>query len=366
MQSNPNTIYSDFVLFDEQPPVNQTSPLINDNVNLGHFQLGSGDWTRPTAPSSFARPLNVKQTAVDPTQQLPPNLLAKLPPSDFLSDTLVDHHFALSVDPSPNVFDVQAINGTDSVSSTPYLDSFDTPFTAASSLDFECRTPFTQDQHSIDAALFDASPLLDFDTSATSTTPSTTPFSAPEASFGQVHNTPVFQAIDFDTDYPESSTGLSRESSGASLDQTNASAFFAPLEEVLLSSQGSLLLSSQETAFFDSQDSAQSSGSEYVPESESVKVKTPAPVSKKTIAKNSSKRVAFTANGEPIRRFQCPCCDRPPFARKYNLDQHIKTHDSGRDRAFGCQFCNRQFSRKHDLQRHAESVHKGQQRRKKE
>lgn len=64
------------------------------------------------------------------------------------------------------------------------------------------------------------------------------------------------------------------------------------------------------------------------------------------------------------KRFQCPKCSRA-FARAYNLNTHLSTHDPDPSRAkpFPCPYksCKaeggRSFSRKHDLQRHVASVH---------
>ncbi|WFC94383.1 hypothetical protein MBRA1_001013 [Malassezia brasiliensis] len=64
------------------------------------------------------------------------------------------------------------------------------------------------------------------------------------------------------------------------------------------------------------------------------------------------------------KRFQCPKCARA-FARAYNLNTHLSTHDPDPSRAkpFSCPYSSckseggRSFSRKHDLQRHVASVH---------
>ncbi|KAK3840244.1 MAG: hypothetical protein JOS17DRAFT_675892, partial [Linnemannia elongata] len=62
-------------------------------------------------------------------------------------------------------------------------------------------------------------------------------------------------------------------------------------------------------------------------------------------------------------RFSCnhPGCDRR-FARLFNLHTHEKTHDPEQARPFICSDadCGKAFSRKHDLQRHEASVHKGE------
>ncbi|KAI8596537.1 hypothetical protein EDD21DRAFT_296406, partial [Dissophora ornata] len=63
------------------------------------------------------------------------------------------------------------------------------------------------------------------------------------------------------------------------------------------------------------------------------------------------------------KRFSCihPGCDRQ-FARLFNLHTHERTHDPLQVRPFVCSVavCSKRFSRKHDLQRHEASVHKGE------
>ncbi|CAO1625932.1 unnamed protein product [Parajaminaea phylloscopi] len=68
----------------------------------------------------------------------------------------------------------------------------------------------------------------------------------------------------------------------------------------------------------------------------------------------------------PEKRFQCPKCDRA-FARAYNLNTHLSTHDPDpiRSKPFPCPYpsCKgeaRSFSRKHDLQRHIASTHEAE------
>ena len=71
-----------------------------------------------------------------------------------------------------------------------------------------------------------------------------------------------------------------------------------------------------------------------------------------------------TSSESTQKRFQCPKCSRA-FARAYNLNTHLSTHDPDPSRAkpFPCPYrsCRaeggRSFSRKHDLQRHVASVH---------
>lgn len=66
----------------------------------------------------------------------------------------------------------------------------------------------------------------------------------------------------------------------------------------------------------------------------------------------------------PVKRFPCPKCDKA-FARAYNLNTHLSTHDPdpNRSKPFPCPYpsCKseggRSFSRKHDLQRHVASIH---------
>jgi len=71
-----------------------------------------------------------------------------------------------------------------------------------------------------------------------------------------------------------------------------------------------------------------------------------------------------TLGDQTPKRFQCPQCSRA-FARAYNLNTHLSTHDPDPNKAkpFSCPYrsCKseggRSFSRKHDLQRHVASVH---------
>jgi hypothetical protein len=64
---------------------------------------------------------------------------------------------------------------------------------------------------------------------------------------------------------------------------------------------------------------------------------------------------------DPTRdKFRCELCPKQSFCRKYNLDQHMLTHDVYRKREHVCRFeeCGRQFVRKTDLNRHIDTVHK--------
>ncbi|KAG0056657.1 hypothetical protein BGZ83_004182 [Gryganskiella cystojenkinii] len=75
-------------------------------------------------------------------------------------------------------------------------------------------------------------------------------------------------------------------------------------------------------------------------------------------------RAAFESHNDKRstqKRFSCKHCDRQ-FARLFNLHTHEKTHDPEQARPFLCsdETCGKAFSRKHDLQRHEASVHKGE------
>ncbi|SPO27555.1 uncharacterized protein UTRI_04407_B [Ustilago trichophora] len=73
------------------------------------------------------------------------------------------------------------------------------------------------------------------------------------------------------------------------------------------------------------------------------------------------------SNLGPVKRFPCPKCDKA-FARAYNLNTHLSTHDPdpNRSKPFACPYpsCKseggRSFSRKHDLQRHVASIHENE------
>lgn len=81
----------------------------------------------------------------------------------------------------------------------------------------------------------------------------------------------------------------------------------------------------------------------------------------------SSASPAARPRSGPVKRFPCPKCDKA-FARAYNLNTHMSTHDPDPNRAkpFACPYpsCKseggRSFSRKHDLQRHVASIHENE------
>jgi hypothetical protein len=57
--------------------------------------------------------------------------------------------------------------------------------------------------------------------------------------------------------------------------------------------------------------------------------------------------------------FRCSLCPNKGFARRYNFNQHMLTHELHRKKENKCHYpdCNRQFVRKTDLGRHERSVH---------
>lgn len=57
--------------------------------------------------------------------------------------------------------------------------------------------------------------------------------------------------------------------------------------------------------------------------------------------------------------FRCPLCPDKGFARRYNFNQHMLTHDSTRKKDNICPYpgCGKEFVRKTDLSRHDASVH---------
>ncbi|KAG5457144.1 MAG: hypothetical protein BJ554DRAFT_2919, partial [Olpidium bornovanus] len=63
------------------------------------------------------------------------------------------------------------------------------------------------------------------------------------------------------------------------------------------------------------------------------------------------------SGGEPVRRYICdhPGCGRS-FTRRFNLGTHKQTHLGVRK--FRCPVCPKGFTRKHDLSRHLEAIHR--------
>ena len=57
--------------------------------------------------------------------------------------------------------------------------------------------------------------------------------------------------------------------------------------------------------------------------------------------------------------YPCPKCSRP-FSRKFNMESHLTTHDPHRVKPFLCDYlgCGHRFTRKHDLKRHVNGIHK--------
>ncbi|RIB13760.1 hypothetical protein C2G38_1974440, partial [Gigaspora rosea] len=60
-------------------------------------------------------------------------------------------------------------------------------------------------------------------------------------------------------------------------------------------------------------------------------------------------------------QFPCPVCKRG-FSRKFNMQSHLKTHDTDRVKPYECTYesCNLRFTRKHDLKRHINGIHNSQ------
>ncbi|CAG8562663.1 3968_t:CDS:2 [Paraglomus brasilianum] len=67
-----------------------------------------------------------------------------------------------------------------------------------------------------------------------------------------------------------------------------------------------------------------------------------------------------SATGEK-KQFACPKCDKR-FSRKFNMQTHEATHDTNRVKPFACEHpgCASRFTRKHDLKRHVNGIHKGE------
>ncbi|EOR02020.1 DNA-binding protein scr1 [Wallemia ichthyophaga EXF-994] len=72
----------------------------------------------------------------------------------------------------------------------------------------------------------------------------------------------------------------------------------------------------------------------------------------------SSSSSSDESHSGPMRKYKCSLCPRA-FARQFNLKQHIQTHNPDRVKPHECTYegCGRRFSRKHDLVRHAQSIH---------
>lgn len=85
-----------------------------------------------------------------------------------------------------------------------------------------------------------------------------------------------------------------------------------------------------------------------------------APIAHKSssASSTSSGSSASSSGPGPVRRFQCPQCNRA-FARHFNMKQHMETHNPMRVKPFLCEHssCGKRFSRKHDLLRHQTSIH---------
>ncbi|CAG8591208.1 6142_t:CDS:2 [Ambispora leptoticha] len=59
------------------------------------------------------------------------------------------------------------------------------------------------------------------------------------------------------------------------------------------------------------------------------------------------------------KTFACPNCNRQ-FNRKFNMQSHLLTHNPNRTKPFRCEVegCASTFTRKHDLKRHVNGIHK--------
>uniref|UniRef100_A0A1D1ZEQ5 Transcription factor Sp2 n=1 Tax=Anthurium amnicola TaxID=1678845 RepID=A0A1D1ZEQ5_9ARAE len=64
---------------------------------------------------------------------------------------------------------------------------------------------------------------------------------------------------------------------------------------------------------------------------------------------------------ESEKKYNCPECGRG-FNRKFNMQTHRQTHDPNRVKPFACEHpnCGSRFTRKHDLKRHINGIHKGE------
>ncbi|KAI7890751.1 uncharacterized protein EV154DRAFT_481879 [Mucor mucedo] len=76
-----------------------------------------------------------------------------------------------------------------------------------------------------------------------------------------------------------------------------------------------------------------------------------------------NKRRAISSLGTPENKkqktatgFECPVCQHV-LSKKYNLDTHLKTHDTNRGKDHHCTDCNMSFNRSAHLKRHKQTVH---------
>ncbi|CAG8591447.1 10695_t:CDS:1 [Acaulospora morrowiae] len=66
-------------------------------------------------------------------------------------------------------------------------------------------------------------------------------------------------------------------------------------------------------------------------------------------------------NEDDEKKYMCPDCGRG-FNRKFNMQTHRATHDPNRVKPFACEHpnCGSRFTRKHDLKRHVNGIHRGE------
>jgi hypothetical protein len=79
-----------------------------------------------------------------------------------------------------------------------------------------------------------------------------------------------------------------------------------------------------------------------------------------TVASGTRERTRNRRHTDPAHAaYRCELCPEKGFARRYNFNQHMLTHEPYRRRENVCTFpgCGREFVRKTDLQRHDQSVH---------
>jgi uncharacterized C2H2 Zn-finger protein len=76
--------------------------------------------------------------------------------------------------------------------------------------------------------------------------------------------------------------------------------------------------------------------------------------------KSSSEEDEGDPSGDK-KTYPCPKCNRM-FGRKFNMQTHLSTHDPNRVKPFECDHpgCGSKFTRKHDLKRHINGIHKGE------